>query len=43
MRKILLDRDFAETISRNGCELRQTLSAQAIAEKWYEYIEQVVR
>lgn len=42
MRKILLDRDFAETISRNGCALRQTLSAQAIAEKWYEYIEQVV-
>lgn len=42
MRRVLSDGVLAEKLSQNGCLLREELSADVIAAKWFEYIGEIV-
>ena len=43
MRHLLRDPQALETLSRNGCALRQEISAARIAEKWLDYIRRICK
>ena len=41
MKKLLMNPDLAEKMSKNGCKLRDDISVSAIAKKWMDYFDRI--